>query len=80
MIDMMTRKPIAVKTDGGAGPYLDVVLDQLDKVVALFDANAIPHWVEEEALSMDGGPAVITVNLADRADPILAQRVLDSIP
>lgn len=81
MIDMVTRKPITVDTDGGSGGgLLDIPLDQLDPVVALLKANAIPHWVDEEALSMDDGPFVITVTLSRRADPVVVQHLLDSIP
>ena len=81
MIDPITRKPITVDTDSEEeGGYLDIPPEQLDPVVALLEANAIPHWADEEALSMDGGPAVITVTLSRRADPVLVQRLLDGIP
>ncbi len=80
MIDSMTRRPIVVETDGGTVPYLAVVVDQLDEVIALFDSNAIPYYVDEEALSMDDGPAVATVNLGRQADPVLVQRLLDDLP
>ena len=81
MIDTITRKPITVDTDGEKeGGYLDIPLEQLDPVVTLLQANAVPHWVDEEALSMNGGPFVITVTLASRADPVLVQRLLDSVP
>ena len=80
MIDTMTRKLIAVETDGGTVPYVVVVVDQLGKVIALLEANSIPYYVDEEYLSMDGGPAVATVNFARHADPERLQRLLDSIP
>ena len=81
MIDTITRKPITVETDGEErGGYLDIPLDQLDSVVALLRANDIPHWVDEEALSMDGGPFEITITLSQRADPVVVQRLLDSAP
>ena len=44
MISAMTRRPIEVETDGGAGPYIDIVLDQLDEVIRLFDSNAVPYF------------------------------------
>ena len=64
MIDTMTQKPIEVDTDGESeGGYLDIPLEQLDPVVALLKANAIPHWVDEEALSMDAENANVHLNL-----------------
>ena len=81
MIDMLTQKPITVDTDGQErGGFLDIPLDQLDPIVALLKANAIPHWVAEEALSMDDGPFEITITLSQRADPVVVQRLLDSVP
>ena len=80
MIDMVTRKRIEVEADEGGGGYFDVPLDQLDMVVALLEANAIPHWPSEEALSMDDGPFMIMVELPSRVDPALVQRLLDSVP
>ena len=64
MIDTMTRKRVTVDTDGEEeGGYLDIPLEQLDSVVALLEANAIPHWADEEALSMNGGPFEVVAQL-----------------
>ena len=80
MIDMVTRKRIEVESDEGGGGYFDVPLDQLEPVVALLEANTIPHWPSEEALSMDDGPFMIIVELPRRVDPVVVQRLLDSVP
>ena len=80
MTDMMTRKRIEVEPDEGGGGYFDVPLDQLDAVVALLEANAIPHWPSEEAMSMDDGPFMIIVELPRRVDSVVVQRLLDSVP
>jgi hypothetical protein len=80
MIDMVTRKRIEVEPDEGGGGCFEVPLDQLDAAVALLKANAIPHWPHEEALSMDDGPFMMMVELPRRVDPVVVQRLLDSVP
>ena len=78
MID--TRGPLHVSTDGGAGPYIMVPVGQLDEVTDLLDANKVPYWVDEEAISLDGKPEVAVINLGHGSDPAMAQRLLDSMP
>ena len=80
MTDMVTRKRIEVEPDEGGGGFFELPLDQLDAAVALLQANAIPHWPSEEALSMDDGPLMIIVELPRRVDPVVVQRLLDSVP
>ena len=80
MIDTTTHKPLRVSTVGGARPYLILPFEQLDKVTALFDANGIPYSVEDEVLSMDGGPETAWIHFEEETDPAAIQRLLDSIP
>ena len=71
------RGHIVVSTDGGAGPYIMVSLDQLDKVVAVLGKHEIPHWVDHNAVSVDGRPAVAVINLGRQSDPHQLQEILD---
>jgi hypothetical protein len=80
MIDTTTRQPLYVSTDGGAEPYIMVTLAQLDKVTPLLDTNKVPYWVDEEAISLDGKPEVVVINLGHGSNPATVQRLLDSIP
>jgi len=80
MIDTTTRQPLSVSTDGDAGPYIMVPVAQLDKVTALLEANKIPHWVDDEAISLDGKPEVAVINLGHGSNPATVQRLFDSIP
>jgi hypothetical protein len=57
-----------------------VPVDQLDKVMALVDASHIPCWVNKEAISLNGKPEVTVNNLDHRSDPVMVQRLVDSIP
>ena len=80
MIDTTTDKPLCVSTDGDAGPYIMVLVAQLETVKALLNANRVPHWVDEEAISLDGKPEVAVVNLGHGSDAKRVQELLDSIP
>lgn len=80
MIDTTTDKPLYVSTDGDAGPYIMTPVAQLEKVRTLLDANKVPYWVDEEAISLDGKPEVAVVNLGHGSDPESVQNLLDSIP
>ena len=79
MIDMVENKPIKVSISGDLS-YLVVPFEQLDKITALLDANRVSHWVDEEVLSVDGGPEVAFINLSRGTDPGMVQRLLDSAP
>lgn len=79
MIDSITDRPIRVSTDGGAVPYVVVPVTQLEKVRGLFDSSGVAYWVDEEAISLDGKPEVVYINLRRGGDEA-AQRLLDRVP
>ena len=78
MIDASTKKPLYVSADGDAGPYIMVPVQQIDDVRTLLDANNIPYWVDEDAISLDGKPEVTVVNLGPGADAATVQKLLDN--
>jgi hypothetical protein len=78
MIDVSTQKPLHVSTDGTAGPYIMVPVQQVDDVRALLDAGAIPYWVDTYAISLDGKPEVTVINLDPGTDSADVQHILDS--
>ena len=78
MIDVTTKKPLYVSTDGDAGPYIMVPVQQIDDVRTLLDANNIPYWVDEDAISFDGKPEVTVVNLGRGSDAPRVQNILDN--
>jgi hypothetical protein len=78
MTDTSNRKPIRVSTDGTSGGYIMVSVDQLDKVRKLLQENDVPHWVDHNAISVDGRPAVAVINLGRRTDPRRVQELLDA--
>lgn len=79
MIDVITQERIVVHTEGTGGPYLMVANEQIDTVVTTLQSHRVPHWVDEDAISLDGEPAVAIVNLGRSADVSEVQQVLDAI-
>lgn len=77
MIDIVTRKPLRVSTDGTAGAYIMVPVSQLDDIQRLLDSRGVGYWVEEEALSLNGAPEIAVVNLGRGSDVIAVQAILD---
>jgi hypothetical protein len=79
MVDITTKKPLRVSTDGTAGPYIMVPLSQLEEVRRLLDGRGVRYGVEEHAISVDGAPYIAIVNLDRRTDPKAIQALLDSV-
>ena len=80
MIHSLYRKSIEVETNWGVEPYITLPLEQLDRLTALLDANQISYWVEDEVLSLDGGPKIARVTLDEHTDAARVQRLLDNVP
>ncbi len=79
MIDTTTQKPLSVEAYGGP-PYMSLPATQLEKVTAVLDAHHIAYSVDEEFLSIDGKPEVAFIDFDRGTDPVMIQRLLDSIP
>lgn len=80
MTDSSTKKPLGVTGTGSAGSYLMVPVSQLDDVRKLLDADRIPYWIDDLAISIDGEPEVTTITFRPGIDPQVVQRLLDSVP
>jgi hypothetical protein len=79
MTDTITKKPMRVSTDGTAGPYIMVPVSQLDDLRRLLDGRGVRYWVEEHAISLNGGPETTVVNLGREGDARAVQAILDSV-
>jgi hypothetical protein len=77
MIDSQTQSKTRVSSDGTAGPYLMVRLDQLSRVRAILDQQKIQYWVDSDAISLNGKPAIVIVNFGRSEDAKRIQTVLD---
>lgn len=79
MIDVTTKKPLHVSTDGGAGPYITLPFSQLAEVRRLLETHSVRYEVDEDIISWDGGPETSEINLDRQADPEAVQAILDSV-
>lgn len=80
MIDTTTRQRLHISTDGDAAPYIMIPEAQLAQVRALLEKNKIPHWIDEEVISLDGKPEVAFINFGRGVNVAVVQKLLDSIP
>lgn len=79
MIDATTRRQLRVSTDGTAGPYIMVPVSQLEEVKTALSSNRIRHWVDENAISLNGTPEIAVINLGRGADAAAVQNILDGV-
>ena len=78
MVDPGTRKPLRVLTDALAGSYIKVSVNGLECHRKLLEDNAVRHWVDHHAVSVDGGPAMTVIWLHRKTDPTPVQALLDN--
>ena len=78
MIDLTTRRPLYVSTDGTAGPYIMVPVSQLDQVRGLLDGHEVRSSVDEVAISLDGRPEIVFIDLGLSCDAGRVQAILDA--
>ncbi len=76
MTDTVTRKPLRVSTEGGAGSYIRLLVSQLDEVRRLLDDRSIRYWVSENAISWNGGPEYTIINFGREGDAAVVQAIL----
>jgi hypothetical protein len=79
MTDATTQQRLRVSTDGTAGPYIMVPVSQLEEVKRLLDDRQIRYWVEENAISLDGGPYITVINLGRDGNATAVQAILDNV-
>lgn len=79
MTDTSTQRPLQVSTESTAGPYMDVPVSQLDEVERLLKQAGIFYWVNDNLISIDGGPEIATVNFGRSGDAAAVQAILDSV-
>jgi hypothetical protein len=78
MIDTETQAPLKISTDGDAGPYLMVPLNQVPAVHHVLEENGIAHAIAEDAIQWDDRPAIAIIDFDVRADVARIQAILDA--
>lgn len=67
-----------MSSDGTAGPYVMVPLDQLEAVKSMLRDNQVSFWVDANVISLNGEPEIAVVNLGRRVSAEHVQRLLDA--
>jgi len=80
MTDISTNQPLKLYLHENTNPILDVLVDQLDDVRAVFDAHDVPYWVDTYAVSIDNEPLSTIVTISRNIDPKTVQAILDQAP
>jgi hypothetical protein len=80
MRDATTDRPMKVRTDGTAGPYIIVPLEQLEPVKRLLVQHQVYFWADEDAVSVDDKPELAIINLGRNVDATAVQALLDQQP
>jgi hypothetical protein len=71
--------PLVVSTDGMDGPYITVTTDQLKPVVQALQAQGIALAVDDDAVMLDGKPALSVINLGHDTDVDRVKETLDQL-
>ena len=79
MIDATTQKPLRISPYGRIRPYIRLPLGQLKEVRQVLEAKGVYHTVDENAISLDDGPFIVTIDLGRGADTEAIQAILDSV-
>ena len=53
-------------------------VDQLPEIREVLDKNDIRYWVDEDAISLNGQPAVSVINFGRGVDAAQVQKLLDA--
>jgi hypothetical protein len=78
MIDLELNRQLTVHTEGDAGPYLMVPLQQLQAIREIFRIAGIGFSVSRDAIQIDGHDAIALIDFGRRADALRIQAVLDA--
>jgi hypothetical protein len=79
MRSTLADAPLAVSTDGTAGPYITVTTEQMEPVVEALRAQGIHFETDDDAVMLDGRPALSVINLGHDADLERVQKILDGL-
>lgn len=79
MTSSLADAPLTVSTDGTAGPYIIVTPEQLGPVIDALRAEGVGFQVDQDAVLLNGAPALAVVNLGAVADVTRVQNLLNRV-
>lgn len=78
MIDTMKQERLRVLNNGAAGPYIILPFSQVEQVQELLNKHHIRYWMDDNLISLDGGPETALINFGRGGDASAVQSILDS--
>ena len=78
MIDHTSQRKLQVTPAGDAGCYIMLPVEDVEKVRKLLDTTDTNYWVDEGAVSLNGGPFVTVINFPPGTKADAVQQLLDS--
>lgn len=78
MIDLELNQRLVVRTEGDAGPYLMVPVQQLPAVEAVLRGQQIPFSITRDAIRLDGHEAIAVIDFGRGANANFIQAALDA--
>jgi len=79
MRSTLADAPLAVSTDGTSCPYIIVTTEQMEPVVEALRAQGIHFETDDDAVMLDGRPALSVIDLGQNADVERVQKLLDGL-
>ena len=77
MKDQIMAVPLRVAVDEIVGPYIRLPYSQLEDIRRVLEGQNIRYTVQENIVSLSGGPFFVVVNLGRDADATAVQSILD---
>jgi hypothetical protein len=78
MTNPADQRPLQVTIAETYGSFIELPRDLVDRVHNLLKENDIPHEVGQQAISVDGGPAMVLIYLSRKTNPRRVQELLDA--
>ena len=77
MIDVVSHKPMTVEVTETETSSIRLPESQLMEVQRLLDLHGMRYWVDDQKISMDGGPFIAYIHFHRGTDAKAVQAVLD---
>ena len=79
MIDIVSRKPMRVEVTKTDTSSIRLPDSQLEEVQRILDSHGIRYWVNDQKISMDGGPFIAYIHFYRGTDAKAVQAILDNV-
>jgi len=79
MIDAATNQTLNVQARAAGWSTLRLLEDQLSEVCQVLDANGFRYRIDQNIISLNGGPQMTQIHFGQEIDVAAIQKALDGI-